>query len=95
MQSKVAPFAATPDPTSGRQPPPPSHEHAAAPGEAGPSEEADLRLVIEEDQATGTIVYKTINRLTGQVVQQFSRDVLLKMHEDADYAAGGVIRTKA
>ncbi|MDB5447148.1 MAG: flaG [Phenylobacterium sp.] len=95
MQSKVAPFAATPDPTYGRQSSPASHELVVAPDDTGSSEEADLRLVIEEDQATGAIIYKTINRATGQVVQQFSRDVILKMREDADYAAGGVIRTKA
>jgi flagellar protein FlaG len=56
---------------------------------------ADLRLIIEEDQASGSYVYKTINRATGEVVQQFPRDDLLKLHAERQYTAGSVIRTKA
>jgi len=97
MQSKVAPFAATPDSTYGRQPssPTPEHEPAAAPGEGEETAEADVRLVIEEDLSNGAIVYKRIDRRTGRVVAQFSRENVLKMREDAGYVAGEVIRTKA
>lgn len=56
---------------------------------------ADLRLVIEEDQASGSYIYKTINRATGEVVQQFPRDDLLKLHAERQYQAGSVIRTEA
>jgi flagellar protein FlaG len=95
MQSKVAPFAATPDPTHGRTPQP-SAPDRPAPGETvEPVEEADLRLVIEEDEASGTYVYKTVNRRTGEVVQQLPREQVLRLRDDADYLAGGVIRTKA
>jgi flagellar protein FlaG len=93
MQSKVAPSAAAPDPTFNRRPA--ARDSVAPAGPNGSSEEADLRLVIEEDQAAGTFVYKTVNRLTGEVIQQLPREEVLKMHEDFAYAAGGVIRTKA
>jgi flagellar protein FlaG len=55
----------------------------------------ELRLVIEEDLAAASYVYKTINSRTGEVVQQYPRDEVLRMREDANYQAGGVIRTKA
>jgi flagellar protein FlaG len=92
MQSKVAPFAATPDPTYGRP------AAAAVPVVADgsrPVEEADLRLVIEEDQVCGTYVYKTINRRTGEVVQQLPREEVMRLRDAVAYAAGDVIRTKA
>jgi flagellar protein FlaG len=96
MQSKVAPFAATPDPTHGRQPRQPAAHDRPAPGEEGGSaEEEDLRLVIEEDEASGTYVYKTVNRRTGEVVQQLPREQVLRLRDDDAYLAGGVIRTKA
>jgi flagellar protein FlaG len=95
MQSKVAPFAATPDPTYGRHATAAQHEFVISGASTESSEEADLRLIIEEDPASEAIIYKIVNRRTGEVVQQFSRDALLKLREDADYNAGGVIRTKA
>jgi len=97
MSNKVAPFAATPDPTYGRPGPSPGHAPGAA-GEVQPglaSEEDDLRLVIEEDQASGTFVYKTVNRRTGEVVQQLPQEEVLRLRDAAAYHAGEVIRTKA
>lgn len=95
MENKVAPFAATPDPTYGRQPSLPHGEGrgSAAGGEA--SGEQELRLVIEYDAVAGTAIYKVIDRRTGAVVQQYLRDQVLQMGAEADYSAGGVIRTKA
>jgi flagellar protein FlaG len=55
----------------------------------------DLRLVIEEDEASGTYVYKTVNRRTGEVVLQLPRDQVLRLHQDTGYVAGHVIRAKA
>lgn len=54
-------------------------------------EQADLRLVIEDDKAAGSYVYKTINSITGEVVSQIPREELLKMREAADYTPGSVI----
>ena len=96
MQSKVAPFAATPDSTYGRpQPGQASLATSDSLDGLALSEEADLRLVIEEDEASGACVYKTVNRRTGEVVQQFRREQLLRLGDEPDYHAGGVIRTKA
>ena len=54
---------------------------------------ADLRLVIEEDRASGLFIYKTIDRCTGDVVLVLPREELIRA-ADA-YAAGLVIDTKA
>jgi flagellar protein FlaG len=55
----------------------------------------DLRLVIEEDQASGLFIYKTIDRRTGDVVLQLPREEVVKMHEARNYRAGALIKTKA
>lgn len=54
-----------------------------------------MRLVIEEDKASGSYVYKTVNRVTGEVIQQLPRDQVLKMRDQVDYVVGNVVRTKA
>jgi flagellar protein FlaG len=71
----------------------------AAPAQAAPAatsgpNPADLRLVIEDDQAAGCFVYKTIDWRTGAVVQQLPREQLLKLREADGYLAGDVIKTK-
>jgi len=96
MQNKVATVAATPDPTFGQRP-------AAAAPEMGTSTEpavqgpdpVDMRLVIEEDKASGTYVYKTVNRRTGEVVQQLPREQILKLRDALTYEAGSIVRAKA
>jgi hypothetical protein len=97
MQNKVAPFAATPDSTygHGRQSQSSSHQQTGGGGEPGSADEKEPRLVIEHDPASGAIVYRRVDRRTGQVVAEFSRAAVLKMREDADYVAGEVIRTRA
>ena len=52
---------------------------------------ADLRLVIEDDKAAGSFVYKTINPITGEVVSQIPREQLLKMREDPAYRPGSIV----
>lgn len=98
MDSKVATFAATPDPTYGQRPQPQPRQDetpASAPQAPQAPDPADLRLVIEEDKASNSYVYKTVNRLTGEVVQQLPREQVLKLREQLDYEAGSVVRTKA
>jgi flagellar protein FlaG len=73
--------------------PHPASAHAA-PTTPGP-DPADLRLVIEDDQAAGCFVYKTIDWRTGVVVQQLPREQLLKLREANGYVAGDVIKTEA
>lgn len=58
-------------------------------------DETDLRLIIEEGQSAGSYVYKTINRVTGEVVAQFPRESLLHLRDQAEYEVGAVISAKA
>jgi flagellar protein FlaG len=94
METKVAAVAPAPDP--GRSPAQ-SGDRAAqreSQGATGP-DPVEMRLVIEEDQASGSYVYKTIDRATGEVLQQLPRAEVLKLREDRKYAAGAIIRTEA
>jgi len=95
MDNKVAAFAATPDPTFGQKPSAAPPVKGPAPAAPPGSDPADLRLVIEEDPASGSYVYKTVNRRTGEVIQQLPRAELLRMREETRYTAGAVIRAKA
>jgi flagellar protein FlaG len=97
MDNKVAAFAATPDPTFGQKPAPQQRpDTGTAAGSAAQGQDpVDMRLVIEEDKATNSYVYKTVNRLTGEVIQQLPREQVLQLREQLDYEAGKVVRTKA
>lgn len=50
----------------------------------------DLRLVIEQDGDSGDYVYKTVDRRTGETLQQFPREEILKLREEVRYASGHV-----
>ena len=54
-----------------------------------------IRLVIEEDRQSGAFVYKTLDRVTGEVLNQYPREEILRMLTREDYAAGDVIKTRA
>lgn len=73
-----------------------TQKHAPAPARAPEESLApDLRLVIEDRGPNGGFVYKTIDRRTGEVVQQLPREEVLRMREAAGYEAGAVIATRA
>jgi flagellar protein FlaG len=95
MHNKVATYAAASDPAFGQPVTAPAEGGARAKPAAFNTDQADLRLIIEEDKASGTYVYKTVNRVTGEVVLQLPRDDILRMREAAEYIAGDVIRAKA
>ena len=67
---------------------------AAAVGGGSAQDQADLRLVIEEDKAAGTYVYKTVDSRTGKVVQQIPREQLLRMREAWSYQPGSVVDSR-
>ena len=92
METKVAAIAPASDPAPGQVSATPAK--ASPPISAGP-DPVDMRLVIEEDQASGSYVYKTVNRLTGEVVQQLPRAEVLKLRQELQYSAGAVIKTEA
>lgn len=95
MDNKIAALPRAPDPgfsqVSAGEPPAKASEPPVA---LGP-DPVDLRLVIEDDQASGSYIYKTINRVTGEILQQFPRAEILKLREGLNYAAGSVVNTEA
>ncbi|THD65210.1 flagellar protein FlaG [Phenylobacterium sp.] len=97
MDNKVASFAATPDPTFGQKPAPQQRPDSGTSAQREPpgQDPGDMRLVIEEDKATNSYIYKTVNRVTGQVIQQLPREQVLQLREQLDYEAGDVVRAKA
>ena len=55
----------------------------------------DLRLIIEEDKASGSYVYKTVDVLTGKVVQQIPREEVLRLRDAAEYQPGAVVNARS
>ena len=72
----------------------PAEPEPPAPVDDGP-QPGDLRLVIERDNASGEYVYKTVDRRTGETLQQFPREQILKLREATTYASGDVYNGKA
>ena len=56
---------------------------------------ARYRLVIEEGPKSGSFIYKTMDRLTGEIVKQFPREQVVDLMRSAGYSAGAVIDTRA
>ncbi len=68
---------------------------SAPPAPAKPVEQiAEFRLVIEED-TKGSFVYKTLDRRTGEVVNQFPREQMLRLKESGDYEPGKVFNSQS
>jgi hypothetical protein len=63
--------------------------------DAAPLYDPEQRLVIQEDGDTGALIYTVIDRASGQVVAQASREEVARMSERADYSAGSLIKAKA
>lgn len=57
--------------------------------------QARYRLVIEQGPRSGSFVYKTLDRETGEVVRQLPSEEVLKLRQSDDYGAGAVINTTA
>jgi len=81
-----------------------SIQPAAAPDSSGFqgsrfAEEAEraarYRLVIEEGPDAGSFIYKTMDRVTGEVIKQLPREQLIDLIQTPEYSAGSVIDTKA
>lgn len=68
-----------------------SNAPQAAPAQSQP----DLSLEIVDDKAAGEMVYKTVNRATGEVVNQYPNEALVRLREASSYAPGGLVRTSA
>jgi flagellar protein FlaG len=59
------------------------------------ADQPDVRLIIEEDATTGSYVYKTMDRRTGEVIQQFPREQILRLQQDTKYTAGALVNARA
>lgn len=97
MENRVALSAPLPDPDPTQTIKPVAAAPAPAPALPSLADEQDqtnLRLVIEEVGNTGSFVYKTVDRRTGEVVMQLPREEVLRMKESDDYQAGAFIRAK-
>lgn len=75
--------------------PQPERVAAAKPTRDLAHRSADLRLIIEEDEATGTIVYKTLDRRTGEIVQQLPREEVLRLKDEPTYHPGDISDSKS
>jgi flagellar protein FlaG len=58
------------------------------------SQPEEYRLVIEKDPGSGVFVYKTIDRYSGAVVNQFPREEVVQLGGSSTYKAGTVFTTK-
>ena len=56
---------------------------------------ARYRLVIEEGPQAGSFIYKTLDRVTGEVVRQLPREQVVDLMKAIDYSSGRVIDTSA
>jgi hypothetical protein len=68
---------------------------APQPDPAMPAYDPEQRLVIQEVGDTGSFIYTVIDRTSGQVVAETTREEVARMSERADYAAGSLIKTRA
>ena len=57
--------------------------------------QARYRLIIEEGPQKGSFVYKTLDRVTGEVVRQLPREEVVRLMDDDNYGSGSVIDTQA
>ncbi len=55
----------------------------------------NVRLVIEQDSASGSFVYKTLDTVTGEVILQLPREEVLKAIHSGKYEAGDLFKTRA
>ena len=84
--SSVAAFTVPGQPAGGHD----VSEAAEKPAAAAGPQPGDLRLVIEQDPTSGTYVYKTVDRRTGDVLQQFPREDVLRFKQAEHYDPGEV-----
>lgn len=72
-----------------------SHRAADTPPPERPVEQAaEFRLVIEED-SKGSFIYKTLDRRTGEVVNQFPREQVLRLKDSEQYSPGKVFNSQS
>lgn len=71
----------------------PAHKKVSTGGLRQPVPAYDLRLTVDKDPETGEVVYKSINRLTGEVVSQMPNAEVMEMKRRESHAVGAIIIT--
>jgi|GEM_PF-5091574 len=94
MKTQISPTSPIHDPgTFTGRTAAPRATSAAAP--TAPQHNADLRLIIEEDEASGIIVYKTLDRRTGEIVRQLPREEVVRLRDAPSYTPGDVADSRS
>jgi flagellar protein FlaG len=96
---KVPPVLPVPEPSQVQSRPTPSQQQqelaaAASSIPAYIAEPAAFRLVIEKDPASGTFIYKTVERATGVVVTQLPSEEVVRLKDSASYTSGSLVDDK-
>jgi hypothetical protein len=58
------------------------------------AEPINFRLVIDTDPITGSYIYRTVDRFTGETVSQYPSEELVRMRDSGAYKAGTVFNGK-
>jgi flagellar protein FlaG len=76
--------------------PSPNQEAAAASLAIPPyiAEPINYRLEIDTDPITGSFIYRTVDRATGETVSQYPSEELVRMRDSGAYKAGTVFNGK-
>ena len=86
--ARIGPVAATSEAAT-------SGDFQRSPASREAERAARYRLVIEEGPDRGTFIYKTLDRITGEVVRQVPREQVERLMQGQHYSAGAVIDTRA
>jgi flagellar protein FlaG len=58
------------------------------------TDQADLRLIIEESSEAGHYVYVVVDQRTGKVISRLPREEVLRLRDQSGYSAGAVFNGK-
>ena len=72
---------------------PPNMTASSDSGPKAVTRNGDTRLVIDQDNSTGAYIYKTVDRITGDVIKQYPREKMISLAKAPDYVSGSVIST--
>ena len=96
MSGKVVLPSAVSEPPSGVGAPPLQAEvQPVSPVQIAQStDQADLRLIIEESGEAGHYVYVVVDQRTGKIISRLPRDEVLRLRDQSGYSAGAVFNGK-
>lgn len=95
MKTEAGAIATVSDPTVAAAVVRPAPAPAAPAPKTPAAPQPNLRLVIEQDRASGSFVYKTLDSVTGEVILQLPREEVLKAIHSGEYSAGDVFKIQA